>query len=282
MATANQRRLLGRIGFYTGMVSFLGFILFPLFIMLMTSFKVTKEAISRTPTIMPQEWTLQHYIDIFNPDIFPFLEYFKNSMMTSVIASVISVFIGILGAYALSRLKFKGRVTINTSFYTVYMFSGVLLVVPLFKIISALGIYDTLTALVITMVVQTLPTAIFMLKSYFDTIPDEIEEAAMMDGLNRFQIIFYITVPLAVSGIISVFVYCFMVAWNDFLFASIFLSSSDNFTLPVGLNALFSTPDYIWGRMMAVSIVTAMPVVIMYALSERFIKGGSTAGGVKG
>lgn len=129
---------------------------------------------------------------------------------------------------------------------------------------------------------ETLPTAVFMLKSYFDTIPDEIEEAAMMDGLNRLQIIFRITVPLAMSGLISVFVYCFMVAWNDYLFASIFLSSASNFTLPVGLNALFSTPDYIWGRMMAASLVTALPVVIMYALSERFIKSGLTAGGVKG
>ena len=139
-----------------------------------------------------------------------------------------------------------------------------------------------LCALIITMVTQTLPTAVFMLKSYFDTIPDEIEEAAMMDGLNRLQIIFRITVPLAMSGLISVFVYCFMVAWNDYLFASIFLSSASNFTLPVGLNALFSTPDYIWGRMMAASLVTALPVVIMYALSERFIKSGLTAGGVKG
>ena len=102
------------------------------------------------------------------------------------------------------------------------------------------------------------------------------------DGLNRLQIIFRITVPLAMSGLISVFVYCFMVAWNDYLFASIFLSSASNFTLPVGLNALFSTPDYIWGRMMAASLVTALPVVIMYALSERFIKSGLTAGGVKG
>ncbi|HCP8850912.1 carbohydrate ABC transporter permease [Escherichia coli] len=180
------------------------------------------------------------------------------------------------------RLRFKGRMTINASFYTVYMFSGILLVVPLFKIITALGIYDTEMALIITMVTQTLPTAVFMLKSYFDTIPDEIEEAAMMDGLNRLQIIFRITVPLAMSGLISVFVYCFMVAWNDYLFASIFLSSASNFTLPVGLNALFSTPDYIWGRMMAASLVTALPVVIMYALSERFIKSGLTAGGVKG
>jgi multiple sugar transport system permease protein len=104
----------------------------------------------------------------------------------------------------------------------------------------------------------------------------------MMDGLNRLQIIFRITVPLAISGLVSVFVYCFMVAWNDYLFASIFLSSASNFTLPVGLNTLFSTPDYIWGRMMAASLVTALPVVIMYALSERFIKSGLTAGGVKG
>ncbi|MCV5564010.1 ABC transporter permease subunit, partial [Escherichia coli] len=107
-------------------------------------------------------------------------------------------------------------------------------------------------------------------------------QGASLDGLNRLQIIFRITVPLAMSGLISVFVYCFMVAWNDYLFASIFLSSASNFTLPVGLNALFSTPDYIWGRMMAASLVTALPVVIMYALSERFIKSGLTAGGVKG
>jgi multiple sugar transport system permease protein len=280
--TANNRKLLGRVGFYLGLALFLVITLFPFFIMLMTSFKSPREAISLHPTIFPQEWTLRHYIDIFNPVIFPFLTYFKNSLVVSLTSSAIAVLIGILGAYALSKLRFKGRMTINASFYAVYMFSGILLVVPLFKIITALGIYDTELALIITMVTQTLPTAVFMLKSYFDTIPDEIEEAAMMDGLNRLQIIFYITVPLAISGLVSVFVYCFMVAWNDYLFASIFLSSSSNFTLPVGLSTLFSTPDYVWGRMMAASLVTALPVVVMYALSERFIKSGLTAGGVKG
>lgn len=280
--TANNRKLLGRVGFYIGLAVFLLVTLFPFFVMLMTSFKSSQEAISLNPTIFPQEWTLQHYIDIFNPLIFPFLTYFKNSLVVSLTSSAIAVLIGILGAYALSKLRFKGRMTINASFYAVYMFSGILLVVPLFKIITALGIYDTEMALIITMVTQTLPTAVFMLKSYFDTIPDEIEEAAMMDGLNRLQIIFYITVPLAISGLVSVFVYCFMVAWNDYLFASIFLSSSENFTLPVGLSTLFSTPDYVWGRMMAASLVTALPVVVMYALSERFIKSGLTAGGVKG
>ncbi|WP_289483822.1 carbohydrate ABC transporter permease, partial [Enterobacter sp. E105B] len=266
---ATNKRFTSRIVFYSGLIVFLFITLFPFFVMLMTSFKSSKEAISLHPTLLPQHWTVQHYLDIFNPTIFPFVTYFRNSMVVSLASSGVAVIIGILGAYALSKLRFKGRMAINASFYTVYMFSGILLVVPLFKIITALGIYDTELALIVTMVTQTLPTAVFMLKSYFDTLPDEIEEAAMMDGLNRLQIIFYITVPLAISGLISVFVYCFMVAWNDYLFASIFLSSSSNFTLPVGLNALFSTPDYIWGRMMAASLVTALPVVVMYAVSER-------------
>lgn len=192
---ATNKRTLSRIGFYCGLALFLIITLFPFFVMLMTSFKGAKEAISLHPTLLPQQWTLEHYVDIFNPMIFPFVDYFRNSLVVSVVSSVVAVFLGILGAYALSRLRFKGRMTINASFYTVYMFSGILLVVPLFKIITALGIYDTEMALIITMVTQTLPTAVFMLKSYFDTIPDEIEEAAMMDGLNRLQIIFRITVP---------------------------------------------------------------------------------------
>ena len=203
---ATNKRTLSRIGFYCGLALFLIITLFPFFVMLMTSFKSAKEAISLHPTLLPQQWTLEHYVDIFNPVIFPFVDYFRNSMVVSVVSSVVAVFLGILGAYALSRLRFKGRMTINASFYTVYMFSGILLVVPLFKIITALGIYDTEMALIITMVTQTLPTAVFMLKSYFDTIPDEIEEAAMMDGLNRLQIIFRITVPFmfSVAEIISI------------------------------------------------------------------------------
>lgn len=278
----NTKKRWKKLGFYLVLLLFLIVILFPFYIMFITSIKTTAEATAVPPTLFPQTITFEHYKDIFNPKIFPFLQYFTNSMIVAVVTAVISLGIGVFGAYALSKLDFKGRMAINNSFYTVYMFSGILLIVPLFKIISGLGLYDTLTSLVITMVVQTLPTSIFMLKSYFDTIPDEIEEAARVDGLNRIQIIFKITVPLAISGIISVFVYAFMIAWNDYLFASIFLSTQGSFTLPIGLNSLFGTPDYVWGRMMAASLITALPVVIMYAISERFIKGGAADGGVKG
>lgn len=282
IAASKRKKAVKSIAFYVTLVIFMFATLFPFFIMLMTAFKTTSEAVSTNPTFFPREWTIQHFVDIFNPVVFPYLTYFKNSMIVSLTAAVLAVAIGIFGAYALSKLKFIGRTTINASFYTVYMFSGILLVVPLFKIISGLGLYNTKTSLIITMIVQTLPTAIFMLKSFFDTIPYDLEEAAMIDGLNRVQIILYIIIPLSIAGIISVFVYSFMVAWNDYLFASIFLSDSENFTLPIGLNTLFSTPDYVWGRMMAASLITALPVVILYSLSERLIKGDATAGGVKG
>ncbi len=282
MASSKKSKKIRKIFFYTALIALLGFTLFPFLIMLMTALKPTSEAVAVNPTLLPQDWTLQHFKDIFNPELFPYMLYFKNSFIIAFTTSILAVLFGIFGAYAISKLNFIGKVTINNSFYTVYMFSGILLIVPLFKIISGLGLTDTKTSLVITMIVQTLPTAIFMLKSYFDTIPADIEEAAAIDGLNRLQTIFYIIIPLAISGIISVFVYCFMVSWNDYLFASVFLLDPENFTLPIGLNALFTTPDYVWGRMMAASLVTALPVIIMYALSERFIKGNLTDGGVKG
>jgi len=277
-----NKKVVKRILFYVGLAAFLGAILFPFIIMLMVSIKTTNEAIQFPPTFWPDNITLEHYKDIFNPKIFPFVTYFKNSMYVSLLTSIISVGFGILGGYSLSKLKFMGRTVINNSFYTVYMFSGILLVVPLFKIISSLGLYNHSESLIITMIVQTLPTSVYMLKSYFDTIPVEIEEAGRIDGLNRMQLITHIIIPLSLSGIVSVFVYAFMVSWNDYLFASIFLSSSELFTLAIGLNSLFNRPDYIWGRMMASSIVTSIPVVLMYAASELLMKKGSTEGGVKG
>ena len=210
------------------------------------------------------------------------MKYIKNSLYIALITSVIAVLMGILGGYALSRLKFRGKTGVSELFFLVYMFSGILLIVPLFKMLSAIGLSNSREAVIICMIVQTMPTAIYMTRSYFDTIPVELEEAGRVDGLSKMGIIFRIVVPLSMSGIISVFVYAFMIAWNDVLFASIFIDSPDLMTIPIGLNSLFNTPDYIWGRMMAASLVTSLPVVIMYGFSQHLIRSGSTDGGVKG
>lgn len=268
--------------FYIRVIIMVVVLLFPFIIMLSVSLKSTAETIGYPPTIIPHEWTLQHFADIFNENIFPFLRYFKNSLYITLVTSVVAVLMGILGGYALSRLKFKGKAGISELFFLVYMFSGILLIVPLFKMLSAIGLSNSREAVIICMIVQTMPTAIYMTRSYFDTIPVELEEAGRVDGLSKMGIIFRIVVPLSLSGIISVFVYAFMIAWNDVLFASIFIDSPDLMTIPIGLNSLFNTPDYIWGRMMAASLVTSLPVVIMYAFSQHLIRSGSTDGGVKG
>ncbi|BDZ80164.1 sugar ABC transporter permease [Claveliimonas bilis] len=282
MRKTNRKKILKETWFYVRVILMILILLFPFIIMLSISLKETAETIGYPPTIIPHEWTMQHFVDIFDENIFPFLKYFKNSMYIALTTSIVAVLLGILGGYALSKLKFKGKNAISELFFLVYMFSGILLIVPLFKMLSAVGLSNSREAVIVCMIVQTLPTAIYMTRSYFDTIPGELEEAARVDGLSRMGIIFRIVVPLSMSGIISVFVYAFMIAWNDVLFASIFIDSPDLLTIPIGLNSLFNTPDYIWGRMMAASLVTSLPVVIMYGISQHLIRSGSTDGGVKG
>ena len=280
--TRNKKKRVSNTIFYVVLIATLLILLFPFIIMLSVSLKTTAETIGFPPTIIPKSFTLEHFEDIFNSNIFPFLKYFKNSLYIAVVTSAVVVFLGILGGYALAKLRFKGRTVINEIFFFVYMFSGILLIVPLYKLLAAMGLRNTHEAVIICMVIQTLPTAIYMTRSFFETIPDELEEAGRVDGLSRLGIIFRIVVPLSISGLISVFVYAFMIAWNDVLFASIFLDSPDKMTITIGLNSLFNTPDYIWGRMMAASLVSSLPIVIMYGISQSLIKGGRTDGGVKG
>ena len=277
-----KRKMRNHILFYTGVILLCLILLFPFVIMLSISLKSTAETIGFPPTIIPHTWTLEHFRDIFNPRIFPFLRYFRNSLYIALVVSCVAVFLGILGGYALSRLRFRGRAAMNEMFFLVYMFSGILLIVPLYKMMVSMGLRNTREAVILCMIVQTLPTAIYMTRSYFDTIPKELEEAGRVDGLSRMGVIFRIVVPLSVSALVSVFVYAFMIAWNDVLFASIFIDSSDLMTIPIGLNSLFNTPDYIWGRMMAASLITSLPVVVMYAFSQRLIKAGQIEGGIKG
>lgn len=278
----NARKIRKNIVFYVILIAVLAVLVFPMIMMLSVSLKETSETIGYPPTIIPRSFTLKHFADIFNESIFPFLKYFKNSMYIALITSVLVVFLGILGGYALARLRFKGKNVMTEMFFFVYMFSGILLIVPLYKMLASIGLRNTREAVIICMIIQTLPTAIYMTRSYFETVPYELEEAGRVDGLSRIGIIFRIMTPLSIPGLISVFVYAFMIAWNDVLFASIFLDSPDKLTITIGLNSLFNTPDYIWGRMMAASLVTSLPIVIMYAFSQNLIKSGATEGGVKG
>lgn len=219
-------------------------------------------------------------------EVFPFLKYFANSLLVAFLASFTSVCLAILGAYSFSRLVFRGRSVVQRGVLFVYMFGGILLLIPLYRIFAASGLLatpaGTVASLIIIYVVQTLPVSLYMLGNYFRTIPYSIEEAAMIEGLSRFGTIIRIIIPLSISAIITVFIYCFMIAWNEYMFASIFLKSYKGlYTLPIGLKTLFVSKNAIWDRIMAASMLTAIPVMILFMSIQKNLTGGLAAGGVK-
>lgn len=277
-----NKKIIKKVFFYLMVIGSVCVVLLPFYIMLTTALKTNKGSVAYPPEIIPKIITFQHFIDVLNPEIYPFLKYFLNSASVALITATIAVIVGALGGYSLAKLEFPGKRVIQESTLIVYMFSGILLVVPLFKLLSKIGLNDNKLAVVITCLVSTLPAVLFMLSGYFTTIPVSLEESAMIDGLSRLMVILKIVLPLSVPAVMSVFVYVFMIAWNDFLFSFTFLSSPENMTLSIGLRQLFSSKDYVWGRMMAASFLTAIPVIMMFSVVEKFITGGLTAGGVKG
>lgn len=219
-------------------------------------------------------------------DVFPFPRFFLNSLMLSGTSAGLSLLLAVFGAYSFSRLRFKGRGVIRKGILFVYMVGGVLLMVPLYQMSVKVGLSGTvlgsLVSLVLIYIIQTLPVSLYMLGNYFRTIPYALEEAAATDGCTRVQALFLIILPLSVPMLITVFVYCFIIAWNEFLFASVFLKQyHDFYTLPLGLQSLFVSKNAIWDRIMAASMLTLSPVVLSFIFVMRNLTGGLSAGGVK-
>lgn len=221
-----------------------------------------------------------------NENVFPFARYMLNTLALSMLTAAVSTFLALMAAYSLARLQFPGRSTISNSVLLVYMIGGVLLMVPLYQMSVQVGLASSLAGTLITLfliyLTQTLPVAIYMLGNYFRTIPFSLEEAAMVDGYSRFESIWKIIVPLSLPMLLTVFVYCFIIAWNEYLFASVFLKQYADFhTLPLALKTLFNSKNAIWDRIMAASILTLIPVLICFSLANRHLTGGAADGGVK-
>ncbi|NLA74896.1 MAG: carbohydrate ABC transporter permease [Deltaproteobacteria bacterium] len=219
-------------------------------------------------------------------DLFPFARYFMNSFLLSAGAALISLTLALFGGYSLSRLRFKGRKVIQRGALFVYMVGGVLLLVPLYQMGVKTGLASTLWGSVLSLlliyIIQTLPVSLYMLGNYFRTIPLSLEEAASMDGYSRIESIFRIILPLSIPMMITVFIYCFIIAWNEFLFASVFLRQFPDFhTLPLGLQSLFVSRNAKWDMIMSASMLTLRPVVTRFIFAMRDLTGGLVEGGVK-
>lgn len=213
---------------------------------------------------------------------FGFLRYIQSSSIVSVLTVVLTTGLAVFAAYAAARLRFRGKQAVSTGILLIYLFPAVVTAIPLFVMFSRLGWRDHLWALAVVYLAQTIPLGLYMLRSHFESIPNELEEAGLMDGLSRLQTIWKVTIPLSAPAIAAVMLYVFMIAWNEFLFALLFLADQPNlWTLPLGLQQLNSVevPQTI---LMAGSVIISLPVVILFFFAERHMTEGLTAGGVKG
>lgn len=256
------------------------FVAFPFYWIVTTSLKSTEQISQRRSIFWPEPATLEQYRSLVQDT--PFLTWLLNSAFVSAAATLISVALASLAAYALSRLRFKGAGMLTTLLLITYLLPGTLLFIPLYQTLSSLGIINSHTALILTYPTFLLPFATWVLMGYFRSIPVELEEAARIDGASRFYIFWRITLPLAAPAILSVTLFAFTNAWNEFLFAFVFITSESLRTLPIGLQSLVVGDILPWGKLMAASLLTAVPVAVLYIYAQRFLAEGLTVGAVKG
>jgi multiple sugar transport system permease protein len=270
---------------------FLTGILFPFYWMISSSFKTYAEIGSRKPVYIPSALRLEAYRELFDPN-HPSYQRFGvnilNSLKVAIPSTILAVVLSTLGAYAIARLRFRGKDLLLNSILLVYLFPGVLLIIPLFAMLSQIGAHlgfdvrDNLPVLVVTYLAQTLPVALYMLANYFRTIPSEIEQAGLIDGCSRLGVIWRITLPLAIPALVSVAVYTFMIAWNEFLYAFVFLNDRGLFTMPIKINTIYNDPSPRPHVVMAASTIMTLPIIFLFLALEKFLEQGLTAGGVKG
>jgi len=254
------------------------FVLFPFYWMLVTSVVPATELYRLPPRIVPGVVTAENYAALVNAETVSFLVYFRNSLVVATVSSAMAVAVSIFGAYSFARLEYPGRALISRGVLVSYMIAGILMVVPIFQIVVRLGLVDTLTSVILTHFVFTIPLGLYLLGNYFRSIPREIEEAALIDGYSRPEVIVRVTIPMSVPAIVAVYLYSFLLSWNEYLYASIFLRSQGNYTLPIGIEFLQFTFQNVWGEIMAASMLTTLPVVIMFLYLEKYMMAGLSFG----
>ena len=262
------------------LIPILLFVVFPLYWVVTVSFKTTPQISERVSIFWPDPWTLEQYRSLIFDT--PFLTWFRNTVFVAVWSTLLSVMMAALAAYALTRLKFLGAGLLTTLLLITYLLPGTLLFIPLYQTLTDLGLINTYGALIITYPTFLLPFATWVLMGYFRSIPVDLEEAAMIDGANRFGAFWRITLPLAAPALGAVTLIAFTTAWNEFLFAFVFITSESLRTLPVGLQSMIVGDILPWGKLMAAALLMAIPVVIIYTFAQRFLVEGLTVGGVKG
>ncbi len=252
----------------------------PFYWMIATSLKYDKEIYGYEATLIPQRPTMANYATVFRET--PYLLYLRNSVAVAVGSTVLSMIIAVLGAYAIARLNFPGRALLARSLVFTYLVPTSLLFIPMFALMSVLRLTDSLHGLIIAYLGFDVPFCTWLLMGYFKSVPVELEEAARVDGCNRVGALLRVVLPMSLPALVVVTFFSFTHAWNEFLYAYVFTSTTSARTVTTGLVNFMSQDVFFWGPLMASTVMSALPPVLMFLVFQRWVVKGLTLGGVKG
>lgn len=277
---AAVKRLLARAGLYAAAAALAFICGFPLLWMFVTSIKPDREILSLVPSLWTDSPQLAAYARLFSQT--RFLTYFVNSLTVAGGATLLTVIVGTLAAYAITRFRFRGREFVAGTMLFTYMFAPIMVVVPFYILMRNAGLVNSHLGLILSYTTFSLPFSMWLLRSFFQSIPVDLEEAAMIDGASRPQAVLRVIVPLALPGVIAVSIFTFIVAWNDYLFARVLIGSDNLKTLPIGIQDLYESTVTDWGMVMAAGMMITIPALIFFVSVQKYLIAGWGAGAVKG
>ncbi|MEX1019610.1 MAG: ABC transporter permease subunit [Litorilinea sp.] len=257
------------------------FELTPFYWVIITAFKTTRQWTSLESVFWPAPWTLTQLETLLGPTR-NFLVWYRNTVVVALVTTVVAVGVASLGAYALTRLRWRGSSLFGSVVLIAYLMPPILMFIPMYQILAALRLTNKLEGLMVTYPALILPFATWLLMGYYASIPEELENAALIDGCNRFQAWYKIVLPLAAPAMMAAGLFAITLAWKEFIFAYVFLAKESLFTLSVGLAGMIIGDVLPWGELMAAALLMAIPVVIIYMIGQKFMVAGLTAGAVKG
>ena len=275
-------RILGGPVLWVGIGLLTAFALAPFVWVFLTSLKTRQELYATPLVYLPGTLTVANYVDAWTSRLTPFSRFFANSLWVSSVTMVATTAISILAGYALARFRFFGRQAFLLVFLATQMFPAVLLIAPLLSQWHALGLIDTYQALIYSNFSFTVPFTVWMLVGYFDSIPRELEESAMIDGCSRFGALCRVILPLAAPGVAATAIFAFVSSWSELLFAITFTSQTEMRTLSAGLLFMVGQYEIQWGQLSAGVIISTLPVAVLFTYLQRHLIRGLAAGAVKG
>jgi multiple sugar transport system permease protein len=271
---------LGRLVLWAGIMATVVVVGFPLYWMSASSVMSYTELFDRSARLVPEQLTLQHYRDLLSRTAFP--QYFRNSAVVAVLATALAVALATLAGYGLTRFRFPGREFIARSVFFTYLFPPILLSIPLFVFLKQLGLVNSHVGLALAHVSFALPFAMWLAMIFFEAIPVELDEAAMVDGASRLGALVRIVLPLATPGVVANAVFVFVLSWNDYLFSVVLVVDEARKTLPVGVAGFAESTSVEWGLMMAGGVLITLPIMVGFAIVQRYLIQGLSAGAIKG